>query len=394
MEPGARSGAPIPFRALDRLPHPRPRALLFGTYDPTHTRNRVIPQLLTTAGWDTTTIRRDLWGAQRFSSLRTGRLRLLGRAAAVYAVLAVRALTSRRPDVVMILYPGHFDMLLLAPIWRMRRVPVVFDPLLALHDTTVVDRRLVPENTVASRLIARADRMAFRLADLVLVDTPQVGAYYTERYGLPCARQLVVWPGTDETALGPQATDEGRARRVFFHGSFIALHGIDTIVRAAAASDPEIEFVVVGAGQESDAIAELIEDLGGVPNLTIRPPASLTAIGDEIRDASICLGIFGTTPKARRVVPFKVFEYLALGRPVITGDTPAARHALGDDVILVPAGDPEALVRAIAELVADAPSRIALGHRGRVRFAADFGHDAQARTLGTALAALAGRRKR
>lgn len=372
---------------------PRPRALLFGTYDPTHTRNRVIAQLLTTAGWDTTTFRADLWGARRFSSLRSGRLRLLFRAAAAYALLVWHAMTTRRPDLVMVLYPGHFDMLLLAPLWRLRRVPVVFDPLLALHDTAVVDRRLVAEHTVAARLIALADRAAFRLANLVLVDTPQVGHYYTERYALPRARQLVIWPATDEEAVGPPATDAGRAGRVFFHGSFIALHGIDTIVRAAAASDAAIQFVLVGAGQESSAIAALVDDLGGVPNLTIRPPASLATIGNEIREAAICLGIFGTSPKAGRVVPFKVFEYLALGRPVITADTPAARHALGNDVILVPAGNPEALARAIAELLADLPTRIALARRGRERFAADFGRDAQARTLGIALVNLTGGRR-
>ena len=35
----------------------------------------------------------------------------------------------------------------------------------------------------------------------------------------------------------------------------------------------------------------------------------------EICAAGICLGIFGTSAKADRVVPFKVFECLAMGRP-------------------------------------------------------------------------------
>ena len=385
--------APIAFRTLDLPRHPRPRALLFGTYDPTHTRNRVIIQLLDAAGWDIAIVRRDLWGAERFSAVRSGRLRLAVRALATYVRLAIHAFTTARPDIAVVLYPGHFDMLLLAPIWKLRRVPVVFDPLLALYDTIVTDRHLVRAHTANAALIAGADRLAFRLADLVLVDTPEVGAYYAQRYGVAQSKQLVVWASSDETVLGPPATDPGVPGRVLFHGSFIALHGIDTIVRAAAVSDADIEFIVIGAGQESGTIAALIRDLGGVPNLTLRPPMPLTAIADEIRRASVCLGIFGTTPKAGRVVPFKVFEYLALGRPVITADTPAVRHALGDDVVRVAAGDPGALAVAVRALLDDPDRRELLSRQGRTRFESEFSSDAQSQRLGAALADVVGPRR-
>ena len=42
--------------------------------------------------------------------------------------------------------------------------------------------------------------------------------------------------------------------------------------------------------------------------------------------AHLVAGVFGTSAKAGRVVPFKVVHALASGRPVITADTPAVRR--------------------------------------------------------------------
>jgi glycosyltransferase involved in cell wall biosynthesis len=86
-----------------------------------------------------------------------------------------------------------------------------------------------------------------------------------------------------------------------------------------------------------------------------------------IREADLCLGIFGETGKASRVVPNKVYEAMAAGRPVITGDSPAARELLtnGTDCLLCRRGDPEALAEAIMLLRSDEAlaERLALAGR-------------------------------
>ena len=84
---------------------------------------------------------------------------------------------------------------------------------------------------------------------------------------------------------------------------------------------------------------------------------------DHIARADICLGIFGDTDKAARVIPNKVFQILSAGAPLITRDSPAIRELLSPDmpgVYLVPPGDPEALleaVRRISETRSDLPER-------------------------------------
>jgi glycosyltransferase involved in cell wall biosynthesis len=67
------------------------------------------------------------------------------------------------------------------------------------------------------------------------------------------------------------------------------------------------------------------------------------------------------------VIPNKVFDALAVERPVVTADTPALREALipGRHVWTCPAGDPQALAEAVAGLRADPGRRRSLAAAGR-----------------------------
>src|SRR5262249_26539393 len=49
-----------------------------------------------------------------------------------------------------------------------------------------------------------------------------------------------------------------------------------------------------------------------------------------VAPAHVCLGIFGASRKAARVLPTKALLALAVGRPLVTRDSPAARESLVD----------------------------------------------------------------
>ena len=66
----------------------------------------------------------------------------------------------------------------------------------------------------------------------------------------------------------------------------------------------------------------------------------------------------------------KIYEGLAMAKPVLTGDGPAVRAALthGEQVWLCPRADPAALADAIRTLKANPALRARLAAQGRARF--------------------------
>jgi glycosyltransferase involved in cell wall biosynthesis len=213
------------------------------------------------------------------------------------------------------------------------------------------------------------DNGAFRSADLVVADTEAHAAFFRQAFGLREERVAVALVGADEPLFRP-GWHPPEPFHVLFVGKLIPLHGLETIL-AAAALVPEVPFRVVGDGQ----LAGLLD--GRPANVEHMPWIPYEELPDAYRAAGCALGIFGTGEKAARVIPNKVFQALACARPVVTADTPAARELLTDDTdaLLVPAGDPEALAGAVRRLAADGALAERVARAGRETFATHASED-------------------
>jgi len=181
---------------------------------------------------------------------------------------------------------------------------------------------------------------------------------------------------------------------VLFCGTFLPLHGVTTVLQAATllANDAHIEFELIGDGPEYPAAVAFARD-AHLSRVRFTPWRPYEQLGEAVAAADVCLGIFGTTRKAQMVIPNKVYQAAAVGRPVVTADSPAVREvfAHGETAFLCPAGDSARLADALTVLAADSELRQQLGGRAAAMMADRFSPEAQggrlARTFASALGA-------
>ena len=354
------------------------RTIIFGTYDTAmHPRIATIAEGLAARGVDVVecNIPLGLSTADRVDMLakpwKAGAL--VARLASRWFGLAAKARRLGRPDAVVVGYLGHFDVHLARLLYRRGKVPLVLDHLISAAGTAR-DRR-ISGGGLKQRLLALIDAAALRAADIVVVDTEEHLETVTEKYrhkavvvyvGAPQAWHAAATElpdGAVSTSTGPSAVDESGPLKVVFYGLYTPLQGTPVIGEALGRiAGAPVEVTMIGRGQD-----EAATKLAAAVNASVRwldwvPATELPAL---VAAHEVCLGIFGTSDKALRVVPNKVFQGAAAGCAIITSDTAPQRRVLGDAAVLVPPGDPGALADALLQLAADRDWLLKLRHAAR-----------------------------
>ena len=225
------------------------RVLYFGTYERNYPRNAQVISALRTAGVEVVEhhepvyeARRDNWAVRWTVALRL-----------FVAEMRLRYSSHDAFDVVLVGYPGHFD------VPHARRVagkrPLVFNPLISLHDTLVGDRSRYREGRFTARILWVIDRRALRTPDLVVADTEANAEFLAEVGDLPRERVQVCLVGAEDR-LFHAGWRPDEPFRVLFVGKLIPLHGLPTILEAARLA-PELQVRIVGSGQLNELMTDL-----------------------------------------------------------------------------------------------------------------------------------------
>ena len=211
------------------------------------------------------------------------------------------------------------------------RAPILFDPFVSTFDTLSLDRQIVAPNSLFARFCFKLDQQSLHVAQRLLSDTNTHANYHRETFGIAAAKIDNLYLGCDETLFIPRRNSpEESTLTVFTYSTYMPLHGMETIVRAAEKCEAyPIRFRLVGdKGPTYRAVRELANQKQ-LPNLEFISSVSYHTLPDEIAGADICLGgHFGPTAKAERVIAGKTYQYIAMAKPVILGDTMANQRAV------------------------------------------------------------------
>lgn len=257
-----------------------------------------------------------------------------------------------------ILVPA-FNQLLAPFAWILAgllRKPILLDYMVGLTDSLVEERGNVPP---VKRWVYRAvDRFNIRFCASFTDTVAHMKAF---QHWASTKKMSIVPVGVYDEWFNPQPQPDATDRiLVQFFGSFIPFHGVETILDAVSQfkDDPRVHFELIGRGQTyADCVKYAQQlDLNNVQFIDPIKPAELPA---RLAQAAICLGVFGARQKTAFVVPNKVYQCMAMARPVITAESPALNELFipGKHLITVKPGDADDLASAIRRLVESPETR-------------------------------------
>jgi glycosyltransferase involved in cell wall biosynthesis len=361
---------------------PKPlRVCYFGAYRGEYARNVILIEGLRRAGVEVIECHEQLWRSiqDRVETVSGGWRRpvfwwRIGRA---YVRLLYKYFTICTDyDVLLVGYPGQFDVLLARLLTWLRRKPLVWDICMSIYLITL-ERGLARPNQFVMRFLRWFEWVACRLPERLLIDTAAYADWFARERGVALPRFRLTPIGADNDRFHPSSLNASPAHpadqcfRVLYYGSYIPNHGVEYIIEAAhrLADDPTIHFEMIGHGPERYQAMALAVAYG-LTNITFIDWMDPSALKDRLAAADVTLGAFGVTPQSLLTIHNKVLEGLAMAKPVIHGDGPAVRQALrhGEEIFLCERTNAAALAAAIRTLHDDPALRQRLATNGHARF--------------------------
>lgn len=228
------------------------------------------------------------------------------------------------------------------------------------------------------QLVAMLERVAMLSADALTSPSEDLADYVSLDMNYPRERIKIIRNPIDPdifTPIGPCAIPDERKPRILFVGRLEERKGIHYFVDAipqVVSKFPNVQFVILGddtkngAGQTS-VLAELkarIARYGVERYIQWIPRVPLETLPSYYRSADVCV-----VPSVYDNSPYTCLEAMCCGRPVIGTSAGGTREYIvhGESGLIIPPRDPQAIARAINELLADDKKRSLLARNARQR---------------------------
>lgn len=293
--------------------------LLIGDYDPEYPRNRVLISVI-----------KKYFSFEEYNFVKKNFFNFIKFIFILFKI-------GKNKDYIFFVSFSHY----FAPaLWLFKffhpKKTIVFDAFISIYDSFVYDRQLVEKKSIKALYYYLLDFILCHSCDVFLFDTIEHQNYFIKTFKISSRKKKIIMPVCVDFELihniEKKNITPGDGFDIFFYGSYIPLQGIEYIVQAAniLKENKKLRFILLGSGQEYNKILSLVKDLS-LSNVYFFQKTDYSSIISLIKSSHLCLGIFGHSAKASRVVPNKVLESLAATKILITGKNNALARYFHDN---------------------------------------------------------------
>lgn len=246
---------------------------------------------------------------------------------------AVKLTKDKDYDLVFATSSRLFTAFLGARIASSKKLPLYLDIRDIFVDT--IKDVLSPKITwLAKPLFSMVESYAFRKAKRINLVSKGFAGYFFSRY--PKTEYSWFTNGIDNEflAVAPQITDisqQSSISTVLYAGNIGEGQGLHNILpKLAKRLEGKAQFRIIGDGGRKPLLQN---QLAEVTNIELLPPVSRHELIKEYQNADVLFLHLNDYPAFSKVLPSKIFEYAALGKPVWAGVSGYAASFLKEEVI-------------------------------------------------------------
>jgi len=235
------------------------------------------------------------------------------------------------------------------------------------------DRFDLKPGGLVERSLRWMERISVRFAHKSIVEGP----YEREMRGLrgvDVDRIGVVMNVPEGHLFQPRAQGEANGTsngsvgcEIITHGSMLKRYGVQTLIEAMPRLRDEIpglKLWIVGDGEYRQALEELTMHLGVASAVEFTGWVKHEEVSDYIGRCRV-----GIVPMLYNQLPNKLFEYVAMGLPVVVGDVPSIRTAFGPETVeYYRTGDADELADRVLAVYRDPDAARAMAARAQETF--------------------------
>jgi len=260
-------------------------------------------------------------------------------------------------------------------------------------------RELHPDPTAVERdklaALERRERFVYTHAQGIVALTPYLLEDIRTHYGTP-AHTLVAPDGVDLRLAATATPRRSDRTRLLYLGSLHPWKGVEVLLEALR-QVPGADLEVVGGSRDRiRELTRLAHNLGVGARARFAGPVAPAERFAVIANADVCLlPSTNTSIGSRYTSPLKLFEYMAMGKPVVAGNLPAMRSVLqhGRNALLADPGSPAAFAACIRDILTSPALGRSLGDQAR-HDASDYAWTRRAERIGDFVGAVLAPRSR